>query len=255
MSIPSRIHATLFGATIAMALSSGWTPSAWGQETDSRRTVRAAAPAALVAGDIPQELRLTPEQEQTAALLLAPNSRKEASAIADLLRESRPFAEVQPRWEALVRQTAWAEVTDPSALVTWVLREAYLEQTADLRHYAQKVRYLNMTKKLISDELVRARSALATERSGRIAYVPDPRLRPPSPPGMARPETLTTAAEVRGAIAQWEETLNTIGDDAQLANIDLQNILQKQQQMLQMLSNISKQLHDTAMSVIRNMRA
>jgi hypothetical protein len=31
----------------------------------------------------------------------------------------------------------------------------------------------------------------------------------------------------------------------------LQNILQKQQQTLQMLSNMSKAIHDTAMSVIR----
>ncbi|MDP1947328.1 MAG: hypothetical protein Q8L77_07490 [Nitrospirota bacterium] len=45
--------------------------------------------------------------------------------------------------------------------------------------------------------------------------------------------------------------LNSIGDDAQLANVDLQNILQKQQQTLQMMSNISKMLFDTAQSVIR----
>lgn len=52
-------------------------------------------------------------------------------------------------------------------------------------------------------------------------------------------------------IANLEEFLNAVGDDAQLANADLQNMLQKQQQTLQMMSNISKMLHDTAMSVIR----
>jgi len=50
-----------------------------------------------------------------------------------------------------------------------------------------------------------------------------------------------------------EQKLQTVGDDAQLANIDLQNSLQKQQQTLQTMSNVSKMLHDTAMSVIRNM--
>jgi hypothetical protein len=44
-----------------------------------------------------------------------------------------------------------------------------------------------------------------------------------------------------------------VGDDAQLANVDLQNVLQKQQQTLQMMSNISKMLHDTAQAVIRKM--
>jgi hypothetical protein len=50
-----------------------------------------------------------------------------------------------------------------------------------------------------------------------------------------------------------EQRLNALGDDAQLANVDLQNILQKQQQTLQMMSNISKLLYDTATSVIRKL--
>lgn len=41
------------------------------------------------------------------------------------------------------------------------------------------------------------------------------------------------------------------GEDAQLANIELQNMLQKQQQMIQMMAQVSKLLHDTAMAVIR----
>ncbi len=49
-----------------------------------------------------------------------------------------------------------------------------------------------------------------------------------------------------------EDKLATIGDDAQLANVDLQSTLQKQQQTLQMLSGITKSMHDTAMSTIRN---
>lgn len=52
-------------------------------------------------------------------------------------------------------------------------------------------------------------------------------------------------------IDDLEEDLNSVGDDAQLANVDLQNMLQKQQQTLQMMSNISKMLYDTAMAVVR----
>jgi len=48
-----------------------------------------------------------------------------------------------------------------------------------------------------------------------------------------------------------EARLQTVGEDAQLANVDLQDSLQKRQQTLQTLSNISKSLHDTAMAVIR----
>lgn len=59
------------------------------------------------------------------------------------------------------------------------------------------------------------------------------------------------AAEWDAHVALLEGRLATLGDDAQLANIDLQSALQKQQQTLQTLSNVSKVLHDTAMAVIR----
>ena len=50
----------------------------------------------------------------------------------------------------------------------------------------------------------------------------------------------------------FRDAMKEVGDDdAQLANIDLQNMLQKQQQTLQTMSNVSKMLHDTAMAIIR----
>jgi hypothetical protein len=48
--------------------------------------------------------------------------------------------------------------------------------------------------------------------------------------------------------------LGGMGDDAQLANVDLQNALEKQQQTLQMMSNLSKMLHDTAQAIVDNLR-
>ena len=59
--------------------------------------------------------------------------------------------------------------------------------------------------------------------------------------------------DLREIMAEWDEELQTIGEDAQLANLDLQNMLQKQQQSLQIISNVSDMLHDTAMAVVRNM--
>ena len=57
--------------------------------------------------------------------------------------------------------------------------------------------------------------------------------------------------DIDSLLRKWEEKLSETGEDAQLANIDLQNMLQKQQQTMQMMSQISKMLHDTAMAVIR----
>ena len=52
-------------------------------------------------------------------------------------------------------------------------------------------------------------------------------------------------------IEQLEENLQSVGEDAQLGNIDMQSTLEKQQQTIQMLSNVSKMLHDTSMAIIR----
>jgi hypothetical protein len=56
---------------------------------------------------------------------------------------------------------------------------------------------------------------------------------------------------LQGQIRYVERRLAAVGDDAQLANRDLQTMLQKQQQTMQAMSQISKILHDTAMAVIR----
>jgi hypothetical protein len=61
--------------------------------------------------------------------------------------------------------------------------------------------------------------------------------------------------KIEGYIEHLEQTLQSVGDDAQLAQIDLQNTLQKQQQLLTLLSNISKNWHDVAMSIVRNVGA
>ncbi|MEO1173821.1 MAG: hypothetical protein AAFX94_17495, partial [Myxococcota bacterium] len=64
-------------------------------------------------------------------------------------------------------------------------------------------------------------------------------------------EPITTKAELEAAIQGLEEKLVSVGDDAQLANVDLQNALQKQQHLIQLMSNISKMMHDTNMAIIR----
>lgn len=58
-------------------------------------------------------------------------------------------------------------------------------------------------------------------------------------------------AQLENFLTELEQQLSTVGDDAQLANIDMQNCLQKQQQTMQTMSNVSKMLHDTAMAIIR----
>ena len=168
---------------------------------------------------------------------------------------------------------------DVSALVQTVLRESYLEQTMQLRDYAEKVRWYNEQKKAIRHYLCALRAlrakAIASLRErgirlcqsnqGEIAAIEktfaelaDAHDAGPIGyelciPQRVPPPEVRAFSELDVEVARWEARLATVGDDAQLANVDLQNTLQKLQQSLQMLSNISKMLHDNAMSIIRKM--
>ena len=167
--------------------------------------------------------------------------------------------------------------TDINALVQEVLREAYLQTTEDLRSYAEKVRYYNQMKKALREYLSALRefkaNTVSAARRRNISlcsgdtndlkvlheiFTESARPYEVGPieyelciPNRIPPQEVSSLTQLDTEIARWETKLNSIGDDAQLANVDLQNILQKQQQVLQMMSNISKMLHDTAMEVIR----
>ena len=187
------------------------------------------------------------------------------------------------RWSELIAKVGVDKgaMVDVNALVQMVLREAYMENTQDLHFYAQKVKYFNEVKKSVRKKMTDLREILSQQagRNGEDRLVKDKDANPleyltinietfngdfsmnwqegensvlgPKLDEDGNPMSASTKDELDTYITNLEETLNGVGDDAQLANVDLQNMLQKQQQTLQMLSNISKMLHDTAMAVIR----
>lgn len=75
-----------------------------------------------------------------------------------------------------------------------------------------------------------------------------------NPPQMVKSSTkLDSVDALEDHIKKLEGDLASLGDDAQLLNSELQNSMQKQQQLITMMSNISKMLNDTAMAVIRKL--
>ncbi|MFC1712147.1 hypothetical protein ACFL6S_00695 [Candidatus Poribacteria bacterium] len=150
---------------------------------------------------------------------LEPRQLEEMKLIGAMIARAEPATEIECRWKEFVERSKdkFAQF-DVFELVQLAIREAYQENVEDLQFYAEKIKYLNDLKKRIRDELEEIRKTMAAH------------------------------------INSLEQRLSTVGEDAQLANIDLQNALQKHQQVVQMLSNISKMLHDTAMNIIRNLK-
>jgi hypothetical protein len=132
---------------------------------------------------------------------------------------------LQREWEQLVlslpKETT---ASDVETLVQWVLRESYLETAEELLRAAEKVKKFDETKAGLRSEIQRARSR-------------------------------TPVGGTDASVKQLEDRLNQVGDDAQLANVELQSALQRAQQAIQMISNISRMFYDTAMDTLRKMGA
>ncbi|MCA9709227.1 MAG: hypothetical protein KDK70_25510 [Myxococcales bacterium] len=148
---------------------------------------------------------------------------------------------------------------DVAALVGMVIREVYLSDVESLRQRAEKVAFYNELRRELRDELQATRDAMAlAQAEGVDAFtVTTVLVRTEFKAGrkavLTRERSSFSLAQAQVMLGKWEDQLASVGEDAQLANIDMQNALQKQQQTLQMLSNISKMLHDTAMTVICKM--
>lgn len=164
---------------------------------------------------------------------------------------------------------------DVTQTLVGILKEAVAETNEDKKYYLEKMQGYNDQAEAVSDylgALVEASATLAERAKGKREKTSPPVITRGEPSALEQAadadrfaglvtEFATAKEELREAVAKLrgediralEEKLNAVGDDAQLANVDLQNILQKQQQTLQMMSNISKMLYDTAQSVIRKM--
>jgi hypothetical protein len=170
-----------------------------------------------------------------------------------------------------------ADPVDLQGLIQRVLRESYQETALDLRYHADKVRSHNQQKRAVRNYLIALRdferdlsssardrgidacgdaedervTALFEELSSN--YESSAAADESCLPARVPPPSVKTKRQLRDEMARWEAQLNSIGDDAQIANIDLQNLLQRQQQTLAMMSNIAKMSHDTAMAIIRKL--
>ena len=152
-------------------------------------------------------------------------------------------------WSALLTTLNRGNIpVDVNALTQFVLRESYLQSNKDLKDHADKVKRLNEEKKQCRREMADLGSGIADLKRKQLERRPVGK--PPQPPD---PYAVQLAALTK-SLRQLEERCSKLNDDGQLANIDLQNAMQRQQQALQMISNISKTLHDTAMAIIANIK-
>lgn len=157
------------------------------------------------------------------------------------------------KWKTMIIGTNDRNL-DVNPLVQSVMRASYQQQEEELNKLKDKVQYNNEMKKKIRDEQDKVHKAIISPGSASI-------IRMNIEIGKVTPTIIfshnagivKTEQERQDYLRYLQAKLNAVGEDAQLANMDLQNALQKQQQSVQMLSTISKLLSDAAMETVRKM--
>lgn len=186
------------------------------------------------------------------------------AVVLQLRRGNREAARNQ--WERAVQVYVAREGPsgyDINAMMQHVLRESHRETLEAMRNQAARLRYYNQWKKTLRDHLSDTRDAVERFHGhgaplainvAVVATYPGPYR-----PGAAKPKFRWTSRKMnRGALKAYirdiEKRMSTLGNESQLANLELQSMRQKRQRFLATMSNVSKMMHDTAMSVIRNMK-
>ena len=214
-----------------------------GPALPARAQQRAAQP--------PREFRISAAQERTVTRSLNARQLAQLNQIATRLAKGTSSRQIQAEWEGLASQLRGSDM-DVNALVQFVLHQAYEENQSDLeaelQAYAEELKHREEQREAVRGELARIRAFKADLQRGSPwrDFRPDLnvwRIIPDYQP----PAVITRPEAVDPLIRKWEEILASLSD----VDVDMQNILQKQQQTLQMMSNMSKLLHDTAMAVIR----
>jgi len=171
--------------------------------------------------------------------------------------------EWQKAISGLPRATAGQDI---NALIQWVMRESYIENLQDLEMNKKKVSFYNKQKQQIRDNITQMRKleqqrtrALRGKRAPKnekiqvkqIDLQRVPKFQSGRSANLLTKSLAMNKAQYEAYLKSLEQKLGTVGEDAQLANIEMQNSLQKSQQMLQSMSNVSKMMYDTAILTIR----
>ncbi len=185
---------------------------------------------------------------------LSPSQLIELKRFGAMIAQGKTVNEILNNWKSFVERS---RTLDVDAAIGEVIREARSEAERNVQRSRSKVQFYEALRNEIRKELDHVRSARADYEKG--TRTPLQRKIFELKPGttgkvVTRPASvITERTDINRYIVELEAELRSVGDDTQLANIELQSALQKQQQTLQTLSSISNSLNDTAMNVTHKM--
>ncbi len=188
--------------------------------------------------------RQAPAEVQQASIL-------ELKNIGMMIANGEPEGKYLAVWKQLVSRSRNMDI---NRAVNIVIDEAKLEANRNVDLHRSVVQKYDTIKRNINREIGVIRLILSRS-TGRIQPIQENiyilERRNPAKFIVRKGNIINKRSELENYINYLQRILNEVGDDAQLANVDMQNALQKQQQLLAMVQNFAKLLFDSQMEVIR----
>jgi hypothetical protein len=163
------------------------------------------------------------------------------AATAQLMAQDQRAQQIDRR----VLQRAPAVATDDEFLERLVEVEnamnlALAGVQSDMVDWANRVNDTNTKKKELREDIAEIREAMGNY--------------PVTVTVEGQPVEITTKEQAESLLSNLEEKMQTYGDDAQMRQLMLQDMLQKQTQMFTMMTNLLKVWHEAQMAIIRNLK-
>ena len=165
------------------------------------------------------------------------SSQKLLSSMVMLLKAGRTDEAIKLWQKVITNLKSTTEPVNINELIYWVSNQAFLENEAELRYYASKVKFHNEQKKIIRSALNNNRRLLKSCRSAKRC-------------------SSATLADIQKEIKSLESNLQKARNRQQASLLSLEKRIRTPRltQQMSMMSNMSARAHQSAMSIIQNFR-
>ena len=183
---------------------------------------------------------------------------KQSRQVADIVAKIKAAKhdEANATWKQFVAAAKAAKLRDDlSARVQSITSAAYLEDLEDLKQRKDKADFYNGIAEELHEhiaKLKRTHRGLGKDASVTMDTIDDvPRFRAGRHPCAKWKKETMSREEVTEKIADLGEKAEEVRRKRRLANIDLEGAKQKQEEIMKMMSRVSKMLHDSAKAAAR----
>lgn len=231
---------------VAFSLTLGFAPVPDVKAESSQETQAAAREG------VPPAVRLSPAQEARLSPHLNASRRIALSQMADAVRRNPQAATIANSWRSFLQSfPTQPPEPDRDALITWLLRTAFLESEQEIQAYEMQVDQFDAAQLGYRKEVERAyswvdRHQAAGNQKIDPPFLPDHRLQRPKPIMGPKPPAISRAMATRKEVGAYALGLDRrrarLLEDLQLVELAVQRAVQRQRQLLDQAPEIRQSL-------------